>query len=95
MKFDATGWLSEGGSKDPTPSYVDGPNSRKIIVMHYTAGYTVQDAVDTFKSQRKPRSSAHFVVDVDGVVIRMVSTRHVAWHSGFGHIQGRYRKATI
>lgn len=83
MKFDASGWLKEGGEIESTQSYDATPNSRKIIVMHYTAGYTASSAVATFKSQSKPRSSAHFVVDVDGRIIQMVSTQHIAWHSGF------------
>jgi N-acetylmuramoyl-L-alanine amidase len=84
MKFDSNGWLSDEGKIEKTESFDSKKNLRSIIVMHYTAGYTAISAVNTFKSQKKPRSSAHFVIDVDGTPIQMVSTAHVAWHAGGG-----------
>lgn len=84
MKFDSNGWLAAGGNIDATKSFDDKQNGRSIIVMHYTAGYSAQSAINTFKSQDKPRSSAHFVVEFDGTVIQMVSTAKIAWHAGGG-----------
>lgn len=51
------------------------------IVIHYTAGSTMESAVDTLKDP-DVRASAHVVVDKDGSMTQMVPFDHVAWHAG-------------
>ncbi len=89
MRFDSKGWAKDGVTKTPTKSFYKKPNQQHIIVMHYTAGYNAKSAVNTFLGQKKPRSSAHFVVDVNGEVIQMVSTLDVAFHAGGSLYRGR------
>lgn len=89
MRFDAKGWARRGAVIEPTESRYAKPNKRNIIVMHYTAGYNASSAINTFLRQKKPRSSAHFVVDVDGTITQMVSTAHIAFHSGGGVYRGK------
>lgn len=89
MRFDKQGWATSGVTKKPTNSFYDRTNTQHIIVMHYTAGYTADSAVRTFESQKKPRSSAHFVIGTDGEIIQMVATKAVAFHAGGGSYRGK------
>ncbi len=72
------------------------PGGRKIdrIVIHYTATYTAQQAIDIFNLGVKDRKkSIHYVVDKDGTVYSYYNLNHatnpgfipesqVAWHAG-------------
>lgn len=53
----------------------------RFIVMHYTAGYTGESAINTLT---KPVSkvSAHLVVDTDGKVTQLVRFNTKAFHAG-------------
>lgn len=57
-----------GGTIDP-----------KFIVMHYTAGYTLQSAVDTFKTTI---IAAHVTIDKDGSIIQMAPLNKKCNHAG-------------
>lgn len=87
MKFDANGH-SDTAKWVASPNLYPGANSREIIVMHYTAGYSASSAVNTFKDKGS-KASAHFVVEVDGTITQMVSTNDRAWHAGGGYYEGR------
>ena len=89
MRFDNQGWLTEGANIDPSPNFTDVQNPRHLIVMHYTASYQAPSAIATFKIKRKPRSSAHFIVETDGGITQMVATGKVAWHAGGGVYRGK------
>jgi N-acetylmuramoyl-L-alanine amidase len=58
------------------------------IIIHYTAGPSMQSAVNTFKDKNK-KSSAHLVVGLDGKVTQMVAFDTIAWHAGKSSYQGR------
>jgi N-acetylmuramoyl-L-alanine amidase len=51
----------------------------KFIVNHYTAGYTAQSAIQTFKTTI---IAAHLVIDRDGTVTQMVPFNKKANHAG-------------
>ena len=54
----------------------------RFVVIHYTAGGTAKSAVQTFKKQSPPRTSAHLVIDHDGSITQMVPFDTVGWHAG-------------
>ncbi len=89
MKFNRNGWLDQI-ARERSPNFYAKTNSREIVVMHYTAGYSAKSAISTFK-RKSAKASAHFVVEVDGKITQMVSTQHCAWHSGYGRYHGRGR----
>lgn len=64
-----------------------------FLVVHYTAGNTVDSAVSWFKKV-EAKASAHFVIGGDGHVVQMVELNKVAWHAGqsaWGNIKGLNR----
>ena len=53
---------------------------KDLIVLHFTAGYTAESAIETFK---KPgRVATAFVVDTDGKVIRLFDEKYWSYHLG-------------
>jgi N-acetylmuramoyl-L-alanine amidase len=88
MRFNNDGWL-DSGLKVNSPNFNQGSNPREVIVMHYTASYTAQSAIDAFK--KRGGASAHFVVEVDGTITQMVSANDRAFHAGPGVYHGRSR----
>lgn len=89
MQFDDNGWL-DGAVRQPTENRSQRPNSREVVVLHYTAGYDLDSAVRHFmNAEAERRASAHFVVDVDGTIVQMVATSEVSWHAGRGVYRGR------
>ena len=51
----------------------------RFLVMHYTAGFSVQSAVNAYRTRRV---SAHITVDIDGSVYQHVPYNVAAWHAG-------------
>lgn len=87
MKFDKNGRLDTAGWV-MSPNFYPAANSREIIVMHYTAGYTASSAINTF-AVKTGKASAHFVVEVDGKITQMVSINDRGWHAGYGLYESR------
>jgi N-acetylmuramoyl-L-alanine amidase len=72
--------------------FVSSPNiggviSPKFIVMHYTASWTANSAINTLKNP-KNKVSAHVVVDVDGKITQLVPFNVKAWHAGPSSYEG-------
>jgi N-acetylmuramoyl-L-alanine amidase len=71
------------------------PNFGKIIkpvfiVMHYTAGWSVEGTLDRF-ADPSSKVSAQLTIDVDGTVYQHVPFNRAAWHAGpsaFGGYSG-------
>jgi N-acetylmuramoyl-L-alanine amidase len=64
--------------------YITSPNhggtiDPRFIVMHYTAGFTAQGALNAYQTRRV---SAHLLVDLDGTVYQSVPFNKAAWHAG-------------
>jgi N-acetylmuramoyl-L-alanine amidase len=51
------------------------------LVMHYTAGPSLEGTIRTFSDPAR-EVSAHLVIDRDGTVVQMVPFDRVAWHAG-------------
>lgn len=68
----------EGVPYDPANTIGDTIDP-KFIVMHYTAGYTLKSAVETFKSTT---IAAHLTIDKDGTVVQMAPLNKHCNHAG-------------
>ncbi len=51
------------------------------IVIHYTAGGSLQGAIDTFLDETV-KASAHVLIDKDGKVVQMAPFTEITWHAG-------------
>ncbi len=70
----------------PSPNKSAG-NSRRYLVIHYTAGTTLDGAVSWFMNPAA-KASAHFVIARDGSIVQMVGLDRRAWHAGVSEWQG-------
>jgi len=70
---------SPNGGDQITPS---------ILVMHYTAGYDAESAINTFQS-RASEVSAHLILDTDAAITQMMPFNKKAWHAGPSRFGGR------
>lgn len=61
--------------------------SVSLIVIHYTAGGSVESAVSTFTDPAK-QVSAHFIIGRNGAVTQLVPLDTVAWHAGASSWRG-------
>ena len=61
-----------------------------MLVMHYTAGPSVDDCIDIFHDPERS-VSCHYVVGVDGDLVQMVLDHDCAWHCGVSSWGGRDR----
>ncbi len=76
-------------------NYIPSPNQARSVtplylIMHYTAGPTLDGAVSWFMNPQA-QASAHVIVDRDGTVVQMVDFNRKAWHAGkssWGHLEG-------
>lgn len=66
-------------------------NERKLpismVVLHYTGMQTMQEALDRL-CDPAAEVSAHYLIDVDGTVIRLVPEEKRAWHAGRSYWRG-------
>lgn len=67
--------LSPNFNDRPGPVHID------MLVLHYTGMASTADAVDLLCSP-EAKVSAHYVVDEDGQVLRLVPEEKRAWHAG-------------
>lgn len=58
------------------------------IIIHYTAGPSLESAVRTIMDPTK-KVSAHLAVDYDGAIVQLVPFSVVAWHAGKSSYGGR------
>lgn len=71
------------------------PNQSSILsplylIIHYTAGTTLDSAVNWFLKP-EAQASAHLVIDRDGKIVQMVAFNRKAWHAGkssWGNLDG-------
>jgi len=55
---------------------------RNTVVLHITAGSTMEGAFNTFQGSIAPhRVSAHFIIDRAGKVYQLMSVSETAWHA--------------
>jgi N-acetylmuramoyl-L-alanine amidase len=73
----------------PSPNQDERPSSMPIdmIVLHYTGTPTAEAALARLRDP-DVRVSAHYLVEEDGGVWRLVDERRRAWHAGVSHWRG-------
>jgi N-acetylmuramoyl-L-alanine amidase len=59
-----------------------------FIVLHYTGMASGRSAVDWLCNPQS-KVSCHYLVDVDGTIVQMVSEDHRAWHAGVSYWRGK------
>lgn len=62
-------------------------NDRRYLVIHYTAGTTLNGAASWFMNPAA-KASAHLLIARDGSVLQMVSFTRRAWHAGVSAWEG-------
>lgn len=72
---------------DPSPNVSSGTITPRFLIMHYTAGYTLDSARNTFKNKNS-KVSSQLIIGPDGEVVQMVPFNRRAWHAGPSHSHG-------
>jgi len=71
----------------PSPNFDNRRAPPDMLVLHYTGMATTDEAVARLRDA-SAKVSAHYVVDEDGAILRLVAEEHRAWHAGRGAWQG-------
>jgi N-acetylmuramoyl-L-alanine amidase len=71
----------------PSPNFDARRAPPDMVVLHYTGMKSADDAVARLRDP-EARVSAHYVVDEDGSILRLVAEERRAWHAGKGVWQG-------
>lgn len=73
----------------PSPNINDRPAGTRIdmVILHYTGMKTGKAALERL-CDPDAKVSAHYLIDEDGTVYRMVAEERRAWHAGFSHWAG-------
>ncbi len=59
-----------------------------MLILHYTGTKTARDAIERLLNPAT-RRSAHYVVDEDGAILRLVPEERRAWHAGVSSWRGQ------
>jgi N-acetylmuramoyl-L-alanine amidase len=71
----------------PSPNFDARELPVSMLVLHYTGMESAQAAIDRLRDP-EAKVSAHYLVDEDGRILRLVDERHRAWHAGRSHWRG-------
>jgi len=71
----------------PSPNFNERAKPVSLIVLHYTGMATGQAALDRMRDP-DARVSAHYMVEEDGRVFRLVDEHKRAWHAGVSEWAG-------
>jgi len=71
----------------PSPNFDERRAPPDMLVMHYTGMRTADAAIERL-CDPLAKVSAHYVVDEDGAILRLVPEERRAWHAGQGAWQG-------
>ncbi len=73
----------------PSPNCDDRPAGTPVdvLLLHYTGMRSARAAIDRLRDP-EARVSAHYVVDEDGAVLRLVPEARRAWHAGVSYWRG-------
>ena len=77
-------WMA---SRNRSPRRSTGATAITHIVIHHTGGPRIGPAIDDWVSN--PRASTHYVIDVDGQIVKLVHEADASWHAGTAHWGGR------
>lgn len=86
MSFKITRHLLSGNNVDylPTRGKDSGPFAENLpdtIIIHYTAGASLDSSVQTLRDGNV-QASAHVVVGRDGKTVQLIPFNRIAWHAG-------------
>lgn len=70
-----------GTQAHPTANHGGSLKACRFVVMHYTAGPSLERAIERFVDPQS-EASAHLVIGPSGSATQMVSLDKVAWHAG-------------
>ena len=73
--------LSPHGRSDVAESLGDGTPRIDMLVLHYTGMQSAAAALDRL-CDPEARVSAHYVIEEDGAIWRLVPEERRAWHAG-------------
>ncbi|MBT8471404.1 MAG: N-acetylmuramoyl-L-alanine amidase [Marinicaulis sp.] len=71
----------------PSPNFDDRGRAIDMIVLHYTGMTSGKAALDRLRDE-ETNVSAHYLVEENGDVYRLVDERNRAWHAGLSSWQG-------
>ena len=71
----------------PSPNFDARERSVNAIVLHYTGMQSAEAALERL-CDPEARVSAHYLVQEDGAVVRLVQESDRAWHAGVSHWRG-------
>jgi N-acetylmuramoyl-L-alanine amidase len=74
--------------KSPNTSGAFGSGQPDTIVIHYTAGGSLESSV-RWLLKPEAKASAHLVVGKDGEIVQLVPFNTIAWHAGKSSWKGR------
>ena len=74
----------------PSPNHNPRPGDGVVdmLILHYTGMHNAEEALARL-CDPKAQVSAHYVIDEDGSVFRLVPEEHRAWHAGVSFWAGR------
>jgi N-acetylmuramoyl-L-alanine amidase len=71
----------------PSPNFDERMLPISMLVLHYTGMPDAQGAIERL-CDPEAKVSAHYLVDEDGSILRMVAEEHRAWHAGRAYWRG-------
>jgi N-acetylmuramoyl-L-alanine amidase len=71
----------------PSPNWNERKSRVSMVVLHYTGMRTAADALERL-CDPAAEVSAHYMIDEDGTVIRLVDEAKRAWHAGQSYWRG-------
>jgi N-acetylmuramoyl-L-alanine amidase len=78
----------DGVSFQQTPN-VGGVLQPSFVVLHYTAGRSLESSVQSLRTQKpKGNASAHIVLGRDGRIVQLAPFNQVTWHAGVSQWNG-------
>jgi N-acetylmuramoyl-L-alanine amidase len=77
---------------EPSPNADERPDGYAVdcLILHYTGMKTAEDALERL-CDPAAKVSAHYMIDEDGRIVRLVDEKKRAWHAGVSSWQGRER----
>ncbi|MBO9540615.1 N-acetylmuramoyl-L-alanine amidase [bacterium] len=91
-RVQAGGGLSKPAvTQVPSPNHNDRPGGGKdisAIVLHHTAGGTLDSVANFFKNS-SAQVSSHYIVGKDGRIVQSVQDDKRSWHAGTSEFKGR------
>jgi N-acetylmuramoyl-L-alanine amidase len=73
----------------PSPNFDERVSPPDMVVLHYTGMPTGEAALARLREDKSPRVSAHYMIEEDGRLFRLVPEERRAWHAGVSFWKGQ------